>query len=327
MNPVLAIDETSLAAVSSSDADEAIDALLDLVDICLSRDEEVTAGRDLYDALTSDGVTFEALAWGPDGVSPEVRERLSVFLGRLNHWDDTHDWQEMEVEVADETLLSPTIAWVHGRFIAGDDTACLTWGGAHRGVHDVSVGGRHADLWFVGDERELIAFFRALLEVRETDDRTYPLYAPHAFPGLRFADGAWRGLRDFSAPFKSLRAKVSAHLAVLSDDGAWCFTAPGPAHLVSDFRLDDCGPISEKLIADRFATRGVNISTEAAEVRKDEMCRRSRTATVGGQDYYCEWHTKFERHKDRIHIHPPAGGDPRVIVGVFHRHLRLPGDP
>jgi hypothetical protein len=38
-----------------------------------------------------------------------------------------------------------------------------------------------------------------------------------------------------------------------------------------------------------------------------------------------DWHVKIEPHIDRIYFHPPtseSGGRP--VVGVIHKHLRLP---
>ena len=49
---------------------------------------------------------------------------------------------------------------------------------------------------------------------------------------------------------------------------------------------------------------------------------RLRDVEYGGEVYRCEWHSKLEPHRNRIHFHVIGGkGEPEVLIGIFHEHL------
>ena len=47
-----------------------------------------------------------------------------------------------------------------------------------------------------------------------------------------------------------------------------------------------------------------------------------RDVEFRGKTYRCEWHSKLEEHRNRIHFDvgdSTTGG--RILIGIFHRHL------
>ena len=165
-------------------------------------------------------------------------------------------------------------------------------------------------LYFVCDESSHVEFFRAVVVEENADRQAFEALVASAYPGIDFADGALGGLNDLSVSFRARRADVMRHFAVLSDHGRAIF----------DLRRNQA-------IEDEFACRGITISLENTETRNDAACRNARTKSYRGGSLFFEWHAKIEPHIDRIHVHPgvPAS-DGRVIVGVLHKHLPLPGE-
>jgi hypothetical protein len=167
------------------------------------------------------------------------------------------------------------------------------------------------DVHFVPDDPTHTDFFRqAFTFERVTDVDAFATLAPSAFPELRFVEGVFRGLRDLSQPLRSRRDIVINHLSVLNDNGAAIFARR-----------------TNRDIEAGFSEVGLDISPENTGTRNDGACKRERQREYLGETLFFEWHTKIEPHLDRIHVHP--GNDKsgsRVIVGIIHRHLRLPGD-
>ncbi len=49
---------------------------------------------------------------------------------------------------------------------------------------------------------------------------------------------------------------------------------------------------------------------------------RLRDVEFNGQVYHCEWHSKIEPHRNRIHFCVIDGiAEARVLIGIFHEHL------
>ena len=47
---------------------------------------------------------------------------------------------------------------------------------------------------------------------------------------------------------------------------------------------------------------------------------KQRDAVFEGKTYRCEWHSKIEPHRNRIHFFPPPVGS-EIVVGLFVDHL------
>lgn len=123
-----------------------------------------------------------------------------------------------------------------------------------------------------------------------------------AFPRLKFADGVT--FRRFEGPYGDLRDPVVDHLSRLNDDFRMVFA--------------ECKGLSD----DVSAALGLNTSMESPNTRQSEKLMRERDAAYNGRTYRCEWHSKIEPHRNRIHFHPgdAASGD-CVVIGIFAEHL------
>jgi hypothetical protein len=155
-----------------------------------------------------------------------------------------------------------------------------------------------------------VELFRDAIRIENADEDGFASLAPSAFPALAFVDGVFRGLRDLSRPYRDRRDDLILHLSALSDHGAWIFALQQNAKIEAE-----------------FMSRKITISRETHETITDGRCRRARERAHGGTTFVFDWHTKIELHIDRIHVHPgTAASGGRVMVGIIHRHLPLPGD-
>ncbi len=310
----------------------AFEGLLGRLATATERGERVWVGDDLQTRHVAGELSFWELrsADSPIQLSAEMMQEMSAYLGRAGRYLDEDCWppemDQSNVAVADEAPTeNPDVAWAHHWVRDGVAVACF--GLRRRGVFRTTSTAGFADVHWVGDEPGHRAFFRAAINVERNTEASLERFAAHAFPDVHFLKGVWRGLRDFEGGYGRVRDKLRTILATLDDYGAWIFSAPPPA--VS--RNDAAGPHGvapgDQLIQRRFASHLQDVSPEKPNVRDWQNCREAREREVGGRTLYLEWHVKLEPHINRVHIHAPvAESRQRVIVGIFHAHLPLPGD-
>ncbi len=301
------VDESSwdLAGLRPRDFEDALEALLDRLDTASKRQEEAQLYEGFYDF---DGVTPRPfrLLFEPNEIIQDcdLRLRVSRALDRLAVWTDE---VALDVDMDGSTLLAPSIAFAHDKVGQGQALACLTLRTAGRsGPLDVTVDGRTQTVHFVTDEPEHRAFFRDAIEVENADDKAYPALAASAFPELRWADGLWGGLHDFSKPFRELRAEVTRHLGVLDDHG-----------------LPICREHRPQDWQAHFGSHGVTATGENGRTMRNNRARRDRTRTWDEAEHVFWWHAKIEPDRDRIHFLYDAGAG-CIVVGIFTEHCYLP---
>lgn len=296
---------------------DSLDAFADLLDVARVRLEAVGAHDGIFDAEIAPGVKlFEALydPSNPLDLDRELRQRLSVRIDRIEKWGDDAV-VAIDVDIAGKQMTAPGIDKARERCATGARTACLTPATSGRrgtlSVVDVATTKpTAAQVCFVVDEWDHVRFFREVIVLEKADVEEFAALAPSAWPGLAFVDRLWKGFGDFSRSYREIRDDVMEHLSVLSDDGAAIF----------ERKL-------HKEIEAQFMSRGVTISPENAETLADRRCREARERAFAGETLLFDWHTKIELHQDRIHVHPPTRtSDGRTVVGIFHKHLPLPGD-
>jgi hypothetical protein len=243
----------------------------------------------------------------------DLRLRLIRQLDRASYWDNDSlqaPWPEPITVGSRSVQLGPSIAWAHLRRSQGNATACLPLSIADiRGCQSVEVDDRVLPVWFVVDTVDRRSFFRDLIAVENLDEDGFEQIASSAFPDLCFVPGVWSGLRSFSRNFRSMREEILHHLAILSDHGRRIFQGP-----------------RDRIHAE-FGAYGVEISPENGKVLSNKDCMKARTRDFAGKSLEFIWHTKLQRHIDRIHVH--EGNDDssgRIIVGIFRDHLPGPED-
>lgn len=301
------VDESSwqLEGIAGMVIEEAAEAFLDRLAIAGQRSEAVAVYEGFWDF---DGVSpspFKAIFTTHGGIADaDTRKRLQTALDRLPVWRDE---PALDVSIAGSRFLAPSIAYAHSLVAESRAVACLPLiHCGRRGPTEVMCEGDSQVVHFVTDESSHRAFFRAATEVERCDDKTYPDLCGSAFPDLRWADDVWGGLRDFKNSFRSLRAEVTQHLAVLDDHGRDIFRG-SPPHEWSR----------------RFAAAGAVASDENGKAKADSESQRSHTRTYDGASRTFWWHTKIRPKNDRIHFLYDSHAD-YVIVGIFTKHCHIP---
>ena len=304
---------------SASEVAEAIERLLDRLDVAAERGEGAAYSGD----LEANPVYKEYSLWALFVPEHEfelpryVLERLSVALSRMARWDADDDWPTLfDVETDGTTSCRPDIAWAHSRARAGHHVACLTLrDGA--GKTTVRVGGQSQDIWFINNERGHREFFRFAVRAECRKWADFGPLAPSAWPGIHHFDGVWDRVLDMSE-FRAWRDEVMRHLDILDEhgarafgtgacgfDGCTCKTGGGRRH--SDKQIQDALPL--------------NISPESPTTMEKSLCVRQRTAD-GPPRLVFEWHSKTRRYSGRLHVHPPLVADPhRILLGIVAEHL------
>ena len=66
---------------------------------------------------------------------------------------------------------------------------------------------------------------------------------------------------------------------------------------------------------------GIEVSIEG-NTRSSERLMRHRDVEFRGRVYRCEWHSKLEPNRNRIHFRVIDGiAETRILIGIFHEHL------
>ncbi len=259
--------------------------------------EEVVQGHPLHDWL------FERSL----GLDPDVAQALRLILDRCIDWDEVLDTSHLPLDVRMSGVRKSALSVGAAASFTerGMAMACVPLLGelGQRAIENVETGAqRSVDVWFVGDEASILGFFRTLPEVEDLDENGYFLNAKRAFPRLRF----FRKRTQFAAfdeEYRTIRSKVTRHLAVLNDHAAEIFE-----------RRRDPREIQAEL-----GSLGVEASGESGNTKADARAMRQRKIVFEGGEITLDWHTKLRPHLDRIYF--SATARKHVVVGVFHKHL------
>jgi hypothetical protein len=313
----LVIDDAAWAPddVASEDLEDALHALADLLLTSTRRGERVGFYVDLWNLEVVGSHTLSMLlhdADNPRALGRDVRRRLARLFDELSSeaFDETA-LPALEVDIRGVRLLSPASVYAWSAAAERRVVGCITPAtSARSGRLPVGVDGRDQPVHFVTDEPTHVAMFRDAIRTESADEDAFVALAASAFPELVFVDGVFRGLRDLSRPYRDRRDDLILHFSVLSDHGAAIFALEHNARIEAE-----------------FMSRKITISRETRETIADGRCRRARERTHAGAAFVFEWHTKIELHLDRIHVHPGvAASGGKIMVGIIHRHLPLPGD-
>ncbi|WP_147442148.1 hypothetical protein [Corallococcus exercitus] len=300
-----------LDSVELNAAVAALEELAERLDTALLRREEVRCYAGVYqECHVQVGVRLYELLFGENSLlslQRDLRNRLSRHLDRIATLQDDKILA-FDVTIHGERIFAPSLAWAHDRSFQGEPAGCLTLSTAGRvGGLPVDVEGRLAQLHFVVNESAHVGFFRQRI-LDSADAHTLETLAASAFPQLCFVDDLWRGLHDFSRPYRDIRDEVVNHLSIFSDHGSHIFSQK-----------------QNRIIESGFAAHYIEVSPENQETLRDRRCREAREREFCDELLIFNWHSKIEPHQNRIHIHPGTkGSNNRVIVGILHEHLPLP---
>lgn len=298
------VDEASFSSSVSAaeEIEDAFDRLSDHVLLCRERGElvgiisdydlvEAALGMPLHELLTS------------STLSHDCRLRAYGLLDKCRRFDSEVSFAvDPSVEVdgfAVESFALATIAAAYRNGRAIGALALFPVGGP--GEVDLVDSEGQCQAFIIGSDFNRCEFYRSIFAVENVQESDFFIWTSIAFPQLRFADGLT--FRRFSGAYQDLRDSVVTHLAALNDRFMAAFVRH---HGMSD---------------DVAADVGVDLSIEG-NARKSEHLMVLRDVTYRGKRYRCEWHSKLEPHRNRIHFCP---GDDEihgcVLIGIFVDHL------
>ncbi len=135
---------------------------------------------------------------------------------------------------------------------------------------------------------------RTLVDLRD--------FAQVLFPAVRFAPSAWDRVSTLQGDTHTLTSKLVKHLGVLNDHAAevWASTPQ------TDERIQALG------------SYGVDASPESRKTRASKRYMSLRDFVIDGTSRRCEWHTKLDPYRNRVHF---AVIDGIPYVGTIEKHL------
>ena len=192
---------------------------------------------------------------------------------------------DFEVIIDGSHCIGEGISWAHYQAILRNQTAVVTT--PYRfaaGTHSVDKPSQSlpVDVYFVTSIEDHPGFFRLLYEWEDVPESEFFERARLAFPRLEFA--ADISFRRFQGAYRTLRPTVVDHLGRINDKFPEVFDAQNGMP----------GAISSYL--------GIDVSIESSNTRRSESLMRLRDINFRGQVYRCEWHSKIEPHRNRIHF-------------------------
>ena len=229
--------------------------------------------------------------------------RLLDLLGRCVAWNRTGA-VDPEVVVDGRDCKAGGVAWAREQAILRNWTAVVTT--AHRftsGVHtvDTPAQSRPVDVYFSVSTADHPGFFQLLYEWEDISESEFFERARLAFPRLVFAADISFG--KFQGAYRTLRPKVVDHLGRINDRFPELYAA-------------------EKGMPNEISSRlGIEVSIEG-NTRTIQRLMRLCDVEFRGQVYRCEWHSKIEPHRNRIHFCVVDGVvGTKILIGIFHEHL------
>lgn len=253
---------------------------------------------------------FEYLIGEPGGlIDRDTRMRFFGLVDKCPEFDAALPI-DPDVMLGDGELeMAMSIAFALSKVLVGVGTACLVFGGCpRRGFLPVGAKAGRADIFFFAEHADLKYFWRSLYALEKVTEPGFMALAARAFPDLDFCPDLT--FRRFEGAYQDLMPEVVKHLSVLND------------HFLIAYRAYTGRPHELETALGAVGCPGV--SPESPNTHRNERAMRKRDVPYLGRTVRCEWHTKIEPHRNRIHF---AAGDTydasgkRILIGIFVDHL------
>ncbi|MCO6008311.1 hypothetical protein NE236_25365 [Actinoallomurus purpureus] len=253
--------------------------------------------HELYDYLTSEPGS---------GVDRDVRNRFYSLIQKCPEWDASAPTCD-EVALGDGPPITAwSVAYALTSTLRGQGVACLVLASSrHRSFVTATTLAEEAQLYFFADNSKLPPFWRFLYELENVPEGKFFELTVRAFPKLIFHEDLT--FKRFEGSYRDLRSQIVRQLADLNDH----FLA---AHTAALGRANEVNAI----LMSRGSTR---VSPESPKTHQNAKAMRERYVWHEGREVCCEWHSKIEGHRNRIHF---AFGDEfgdRILIGIFVDHL------
>ena len=282
----------------------ALDQLADQLQLARDRGEvtgiishydrvECSPGVQLYEMLTS------------EELDRDCRLRIYGLLDKCIRLDsDPEFYIDPEVSIEGRAVESYALAYALLEYQQAAPVGTLAIETPNYGPGIIILSGSvgTGEAVMVTDDPSRQTFYRWSYRIGDVQEEDFFALSSYAFPNLRFADGV--SFKRFEGAYRDLREPVVDHLAKINDHFPTAYArGNGRADLVT-------------------AAVGIDITMESPNTRRSETLMRHRDAVLDNRIYRCEWHSKIEAHRNRVHIHP--GDDDSegcVVIGIFVAHL------
>lgn len=257
-------------------------------------------------ACTDEHELFEYLMSDPGKlIDRDTKYRFLNIVGKCPEWDASVP-AEADVCIADDNQVTAlSVAFALTSALTGRGVACLVFGAcARRGFLSVRNTTGEAHVFFFATAANLTEFWRYLYELENVPEAAFFSLATRAFPDLIFHPDL--SFRRFEGGYGNL-LQVVTHLSVLNDN------------FLSAYRVCKGLPRDVEMVLGAAGCPG--ISPESPRTHNDEKKMRQRDVIYEGDIIRCEWHSKLEPHRNRIHFSFGDRFGDRVFVGIFVDHL------
>lgn len=265
----------------------------------------------MEDAPCTDESDLVAYLMGEPGraIDRDTRTRFFSLIDKCLEWDSSAPIATEVMVGGDEPQMALSIAFALMNVLRGHGVACLVFGVCtRRGFLPVGDTTDRADIFFFAANDSIKHFWRSLYELEKIPESEFLALAGRSFPDLDLHPGLT--FRHFDGTYQGLMPDVVRHLSILND------------HFMKAFR--DCNGIPHAVEAALAALGCAGVSPESPNTRRNESIMRLRDVTYRGRTIRCEWHTKIQLHRNRIHFAPGTDYDPagkRIFIGIFTGHL------
>lgn len=289
--------ESALASFATTVGDMAVD------------EAALSCWSQIWEIESQSGRTLSTILWTNSEIDPYLRRRVGNILDKAANWDDGDDASNipLEVEINGSVLaLAPSIAFCRRQRLNGNHAALITTNQASRqGLIDVRLldDSNPITLDFLSEVIDVIRYWRRDVEFSDYSVAELQDICPIIFRSLRFADGIWGQFNRFSGEYRSVRRQLMRDLIGLND-------------YILKIRRDFTDP--HRIAAELRSVAGVNCSPESPLTRANRAAMNARDVVFEGKSVRCEWHSKLEPHRNRIHF---AVFSDFVLIGVFAEHL------
>ncbi|MFV8163733.1 hypothetical protein ACNQVK_16860 [Mycobacterium sp. 134] len=243
------------------------------------------------------GVNFSQRLTGT-ALNRDVRILILRLLNRASTTTVPKEVVAIRELVLDSQALS---AVLHEPLIENTIALVTLWPYTERGLTPVTNEEVDREVYCVMDTNDQIDFYRYSFEAANIQEQEFLSLAKLAFPNLCFAKSL--SFRKFEGSYAGLRDAVVHHLSAINDRFTEAFRQPG----------SNSDTVS--------AIVGVDMSIEGS-ARSSRKAMAERDVYYEGIKYRCEWHSKIEPHRNRIHVHPgDSSTGEKVLIGIFVDHL------
>ncbi|MCZ4618454.1 hypothetical protein [Rhodococcus qingshengii] len=245
---------------------------------------------------------------GNKEIDRDIARRISLILDRVDDWDNDFDINlpSLGVVCGEEIIeIAPSIVVCGLTKQNLPTTACLTTLQSNRsGKLAVNYTDKsYVDVRFIASPAGGVEYWRDVILFESKNAQDLNAWSKFAFPDLIFPNGIWSQIGNFDGRFRDNLPKIVKHLSGLNDHAR-------------NIWIDHSEPA--EIMAYMGSLAGIDCSKDSPNTHKNSSAMASRRVYFEDGELLCEWHTKLEKDKNRIHF---AVENEKVYVGIFAKHL------